>query len=246
MRKQKKVSKQLQEQVSFLEEKILSGKKRFESLNPLDKEIIGQALYEQISKAREAVVRGYEAIVSEIISIKKGEKTYEKETVTSIKALFPSKQQLIDLADSPKLQESLRDGTPLFSLLGIEKSVVVAIYEIASDFLERGEDEKAKDAFSVLMMLSPQVVDFWIGHAGSLIRLGEKSEAKEVLQRALYVDRESSTALILLCRVLVEDGRRKEAEARLGAKIDESARKGDIQSYELYETVRLELMNFLP
>ena len=88
------------------------------------------------------------------------------------------------------------------------------------------------------------MADFWIGQGACLIRLKRSEEAVDALEQALSLDPDSTPALLLLCRALVEAGRRGEAEARLSEKIDIAAKEADKKQYEMLEAARFELSKF--
>jgi hypothetical protein len=238
--------------VESFEQKALSGKVRAESLHPFDKEAFIASLKEQLQNFTQNVARGYEVISEAALEI--GEKGLQiagipamgKRSMKAIKWLFPTKLALDAACDQKSIEESLDQGVPLFEILGLEPQIIANMYAISFYLLDQKRDGEASYAFRLLTLLAPYMVDFWIGSGLSLLRCNDLAAAREALERALVMDPSSRQALVLLCRVLIQQGCRGEAEARLNAKLDDAARRGDQDLYEALETIRFGLSSFAP
>lgn len=242
----------VEELVQSFEQKALSGKVRAESMHPFDREEFVSSLRSKLNSFTVDVTKGYQAIAKTAMEI--GEKGLQiagipvlgKKSMRSLKGLFPTKQELFDACDKVMIDEALEKGVPLYEVLGMSPQSIANMYAISSYLLEQGRDEEAHYAFRLLTLLAPYMVDFWIGSGLAMLRLDELLGAREVFERALIMDPSSHQALVLLCRILVQEGRRGEAEARLNAKMDEAARRGDQRAYEAYDQIRFGLSSFIP
>jgi predicted Zn-dependent protease len=132
----------------------------------------------------------------------------------------------------------------LFVALEMSPKAMEVMYEAACYLLDENRDEDARMSFRTLLALAPHIADFWTAYGVSLIRLKKHEEAIASLERALFLNARSAHALLLLCRALVELGRQGEAQARLGATLDDAAHRGDRELYELLEAARYELVKF--
>jgi hypothetical protein len=232
------------------EQKALSGKVRAESMHPFDRESFLSSLREKLNSFTSDMTKGYQAIAETALEI--GERGVQiagipalgKKSMRAIKSLFPSKDAIAAACDPSTINAAVDKGVPLFEVLGFSPQTIANMYAISFYLLDQGSDERANSAFRFLTVLAPYMVDFWIGSGVALLRLNELYEAREVLERALILDPSSMQALVLLCRTLVQQGRRGEADARLNAKLDEAARKGDQSSYATYDAIRFELNSF--
>jgi hypothetical protein len=232
------------------EQKALSGKVRAESMHPFDRESFLSSLREKLNSFTSDMTKGYQAIAETAVEI--GEKGVKiagipftgKKSMKAVKSLFPTRAAINAACDPAKVNEAVEKGVPLFEVLGLAPQTVANMYAISFYLLDQGRDEQANFAFRLLMVLAPYMVDFWIGSGVALLRQNELFEACEVLERALIIDPSSVQALVLLCRALVQLGRRGEADARLNAKLDEAARKGDQNLYAAYDAIRFELNTF--
>jgi predicted Zn-dependent protease len=167
-----------------------------------------------------------------------------KKSMKAVKRLFPD-QEAIDLFSNEEyVAKWAEEGKPMYQALGLSTQAVAIMYEAACHLLKENRDNDARAAFRLLLVLAPHMADFWIGYGVSQVRLGQLEESIDSLERATSMDPLSLQALLLLCRSLAELNRRGEAEARLGARIDEAARTGDQERYELLEAARFELARF--
>lgn len=238
------------ELLEVFEQKAFSGKVRAESMHPFDKELFLSSLREKLNSFTSDMTKGYQAIAETAVEI--GEKglqiagipAFGKKSMRSVKGLFPPKAAISEACDPVKINEAIEQGIPLFEVLGFSPQTIANMYAISFYLLDQGRDEQATFAFRLLTVLAPYMVDFWIGSGVALVRQSKFSEACEVLERALVIDPSSLQALVLLCRALVQQGRRGEADARLNARLDDAARRGDRKLYSAYDTIRFELSTF--
>ncbi len=238
--------------LQVFEQKALSGKVRAESMHPFDRESFLSSLREKLHSFTSDMTRGYQAIAETALEI--GERGIQiagipalgKKSMRAIKNLFPAKEAIGAACDPATINAAIDKGLPLFEVLGFAPQSIANMYAISFYLLDQGRDEQANFAFRLLTVLAPYMVDFWIGSGVALLRQNELFEAREIFERALVIDPSSVQALVLLCRTLVQQGNRGEADARLNAKLDESARKGDQGSYAAYDAIRFELNKFAP
>lgn len=231
-------------------EKAFAAQAKTDSLHPLDKELYVSSLREQLTGFYTDVEHGFETLLNTVLDLNAAGKTLagieptHKRSIKAIKHLFPSKEALEKIANPKSGGEVYDERVPLFVALEMSPKAMEVFYEAGCYLLDENRDEEARMSFRTLLALAPHIADFWTAYAVSLIRLKRQEEAIESLERALFLDSKSTHPLLLLCRALVEAGRTGEAQARLGAKLDEAARRGDKDLYDLLEAARFELIRF--
>jgi tetratricopeptide (TPR) repeat protein len=237
--------------VEKFQESALSAQVRADSIHPFDRELFVASLREQLLSFYTDIQKGYEVLTQTVLELSASGVTLAgmpptgKKSMKAVKHLFPS-QEAIDLfSDEKYVIQWAEEGKPLYQTLGLSTQAVAIMYEAACYLLKENRDNDARASFRLLLVLAPHMADFWVGYGVSQIRLAELEDAIDSLERATSLDPQSLQALLLLCRALAELNRRGEAEARLSARIDEAARTGDQERYELLEAARFELARFV-
>lgn len=231
-------------------EKAFAAEARTHALHPIDKELYVASLREELAGLYQDVEKGYETLLNTVLDLNEAGKTLagieptNKRSVKAIKHLFPSKKALEKLSQPEELGGAYDESKPLFVALEMDPKAMEVMYEAACYLLEENRDEDARMSFRTLLALAPHIADFWTAYGVSLIRLKRHEEAITSLERALFLDSHSAHALLLLCRALVELGRQGEAQARLGACLDDAARRGDKELYDTLDAARFELVKF--
>jgi len=235
--------------VQEFESHAVAAQTRVDSIHPFDKELFKEQLREQLKTAHTDIQKGYELLVKTVFDLSAkgmglaGMEPIGKKSMKSVKSLFPS-QEALDRFSEDELQRLVDEGKPLYEIFGLTTQAMAVMYEAACYLLDQDRDEDARRGFCLLLALAPHMADFWIGQGACLIRLKRSEEAVDALEQALSLDPDSTPALLLLCRALVEAGRRGEAEARLSEKIDIAAKEADKKQYEMLEAARFELSKF--
>ena len=235
----------LEKAVEEFEREAVAAQVRVESIHPFDKELFKEQLRGQLHSFYADIQKGYEILVHTVLDLSAqgvglaGREPLGKVSMKAVKDLFPAQE--ISEEDA---QNWIEEGKPLYEVFGLTNQAMATLYEAACYLLKQDRDEEAKSGFRLLLALAPHIADFWVGYGISLIRLKESKEAVDALERALSLDPSSTEALLLLCRALVEDNRRGEAEARLNEKIDIAAREANKEQYEVLESARFELSKF--
>jgi tetratricopeptide (TPR) repeat protein len=243
-------SADVDDMLEAFEQKALSGKVRAESMHPFDKDSFLSSLREQLNSFTSDMTKGYQAIAETAVEIGErgiriaGIPALGKKSMRAAKNLFPTKEAISRACDPSTINAAVNGGVPLFEVLGLAPQTIANMYAISFYLLDQGRDEQANFAFRLLTVLAPYMADFWVGSGVALLRLNEYRGASEVLERALAIDPSSVQAPVLLCRALIQQVRRGEADARLNAKLDEAARKGDQNLYVSYDAIRYELNKF--
>ena len=233
------------------QQSALSAHVKSESLHPFDRELFASVLRQQLLSFYTDIQRGYKVLIETVLDLSASGRSLgglpplEKRSKKAIMQLFPSSKAIEDFSDRKKVERWAEEGKPLFQTLGLPPQAVAVMYEASCYLLKEGRDGDARAAFRLLIALAPHMADFWVGFGAAQIRLGEYEEAVESLDRATALDPTSLQALLLLCRALAELNRRGEAEARLGARLDEAARTGNRERYEILEAARFELIKFV-
>ena len=231
-------------------EKAFAAQTKAEALHPIDKDLYISSLREQLVGFYTDVEQGFEILLNTVLDLNASGKTLagieptHKRSIKAIKDLFPSKKALEKVIQGEVGGTTFDERVPLFVALEMNPKAMEVMYEAACYLLDENKDEEARMAFRTLLALAPHIADFWTAYGVSLIRLKRQEHAIESLERALFLDSRAVQALLLLCRALVETGRIGEAQARLGAKLDDAARCGDKELYDLLEGARFELMKF--
>jgi predicted Zn-dependent protease len=242
----------LEASVARFEEQAASAQVRVQSLHPFDKELFVTTLRQQLASFYTDIQKGYEVLVNTVLDLSEagvslaGMEPMHKKSMKSVKHLFPDPEALAAFSDEEKAGAWLEEGKPLYVALGLSDKAIITMYEASFYLLNENRDEDARAAFRLLIVLAPHMSDFWCGYGVCLIRLRQFTDAIDSLERAVSLDSQSVQSLLLLCRALAEANRKAEAEARLGAKLDEAGRKGDRQLYDMLEAARFELSKFSP
>jgi tetratricopeptide (TPR) repeat protein len=236
--------------VSKFEESVLSAQVRVDSLHPFDREYFAAALREQIIDFYKDVQKGYDLIVQTVLDLTEkgvqltGVPIVGKRSMRAVKHLFPDPEAIERFSDDSFVESWVKERKPLFMAIGLSLQAMTTMYEAARSILDENKDEDARIAFRFLLVLAPHLCDFWMGYGVALLRLNQAKEAVDAFEQAVTFDQQSIPALLLLCRSLVEANRRGEGEARLNARIDDAARRGEQDEYELLEAARYELGRF--
>lgn len=238
--------------VSKFQESALSAQVRAESLHPFDRELFTATLRQQLLSFYMDIQKGYSVLAHTVLNLSAAGVTLDgmapmnKKSMRAVKHLFPSQDAIEQFSNEDYVAKWAEEGKPMYQTLGLSTQAVSVMYEAACYLLKDNRDDDARASFRLLLVLAPHMADFWIGYGVSQIRLRQYEEAIDSLERASSLDPLSVQALLLLCRALTEVNRRGEAEARLSARIDEAARSGDQERYELLESARFELARFSP
>ncbi len=236
--------------VTKFQENALSAQVKAESLHPFDRELFVETLRQQLLSFYTDIQRGYTVLAHTVLDLSAsgvaldGMAPLGKKSMKAVKQLFPSQEAIDRFSDEEYVAQWADEGKPMYQALGLSTQAVAIMYEAACYLLKEKRDDDARSSFRLLLVLAPHMADFWLGYGVAQIRLGQREEAIESLERAVSLDPLSLQALLFLCRALAEANRRGEAEARLSARIDEAARMGDQDRYELLEAARFELARF--
>jgi tetratricopeptide (TPR) repeat protein len=231
-------------------ETAFAAQAKTETLHPIYKQLYVSALREQLTGFYTDVQEGYETLLNTVLDLNAAGKTLagieptHTRSIKAIKHLFPSKEALEKITQVEEGGLSFNEKVPLFVALDMSPKALEVMYEAACFLLDQDKDSEARMCFRTLLALAPHIADFWTAYAVSLIRLKRLEEAIESLERALFLDSRAIQALLLLCRALVELGRTGEAHARLGEKLDDAARRGDKELYNMLEEARFGLVQF--
>jgi tetratricopeptide (TPR) repeat protein len=237
-------------EISRFQQNALSAHVKSETLHPFDRELFVATLRQQLLSFYTDIQRGYEILIDTVLDLATsgvslgGMPPLENRSKRAIQHLFPSQKAMKEFSDREKVEQWADEGKPLFLALGLPPQAIAIMYDAACYLLKEGRDEDARSAFRLLLVLAPHMSDFWVGFGVAQLHLEQYEEAIESLDRATSLDPYSVQALLLLCRALVELNRRGEAEARLGARLDEAARGGNRERYEILEAARFELIKF--
>jgi tetratricopeptide (TPR) repeat protein len=237
--------------VARFQESALSAQVKSESLHPFDRELFVSTLRKQLLSLYTDIQKGYDVLAHTVLELRASGVTLAgmpptgKRSMKAVKHLFPSQEAIDQFSDEEFVEKWAEEGKPLFQALGLTTQAVATMYEAACYLLKEERNTDARASFRLLLVLAPHMSDFWTGYGVAQLRLGQLEEAIESLERAFSLDPLSIQALLLLCRTLTEFNRRGEAEARLSACIDEAARNGDRERYELLEAARFELTKFV-
>jgi tetratricopeptide (TPR) repeat protein len=218
------------------------------SLHQYDKESFIANLRAKLLSFYNDMHIGYEILLKTIITLTEKGVSLPGISDTGKKAirnLLPNQKKLKTISEQ-MTSEWIEQGKPLYTLLGLSTESMTALYEAACHLLREEKAEDARVAFRFLLLLAPHIADFWTGYGISLLRLNQPNEAVASFERAVQFHPHSPETLLLLCRALVESNRKSEAQARLGARLDEAARRGDQAQYEILEAARFELVRFTP
>jgi len=126
------------------------------------------------------------------------------------------------LGAAPAPPEHLQDvlaGAPLLSVVPVTKDDIIAIGTAGYQFLEQGQQEKARNAFSALIKLAPRMC---IGYAGlGAVALAERSlgEALELLAKAVTIYRGDANICANLGEVMLRLGQPDEAKVLLNCAV---------------------------
>ena len=236
--------------VARFQESAISAQAKAESIHPFDRELFVSSLREQLLSFYTDIQKGYEVLAHTVLDLSASGVTLAgmpptgKKSMKAVKHLFPSQEAIDKFSDEKFVSKWAEEGKPMYEALGLTTQAVAIMYEASCYLLKENRDNDARASFRLLLVLAPHMADFWIGYGVAQIRLGQLEESIESLERAASLDPQSLQALLLLCRALAELNRRGEAEARLNARIDEAARTGDQERYELLESARFELARF--
>jgi tetratricopeptide (TPR) repeat protein len=237
-------------EIGRFQQNALAAHVKSETLHPFDRELFVATLRQQLLTFYTDIQRGYEILIDTVLDLSTagvslgGMPPLQKRSRRAIAHLFPSRKAIKEFSDREKVERWAEEGIPLYKTLELPPQAVAVMYEAACYLLKEGRDEDARAAFRLLLVLAPHMADFWVGFGVAQLHLGQHEEAIESLERATALDPASVQALLLLCRALVEFNRRGEAEARLGARLDEAARGGNRERYEMLEAARFELIKF--
>jgi tetratricopeptide (TPR) repeat protein len=232
------------------QERATAAQVKAESLHPFDRQLFIASLREQFISLYNDFQRGYEVILRTVVDLNAagisvgGLPPTGKKSITSIRHLFPSQEAIEQLNHDEYATQWASGTTPMYQALGLSTQAIATMYDAVCYLLREQRDEEARAAFRLLLVLAPHMADFWMGYAVALTRLQQYEEAITSLEQATSLDPLSDQSLLLLCRCLAEVGRRGEAEARLNARVDEAARRGDSGRYEFLEGARYELSRF--
>lgn len=218
------------------------------SLHQYDKEAFIANLRARLVSFYTDMHAGYDALLQTVIRLTKEGVRFPGISGTGKKAvasLLPNQKKLKNLTET-MTSEWIEQGKPLYTLLGLSSENMAALYEAACHLLKEESHKDARLAFRFLLLLAPHIADFWTGYAISQLHLNQPDEAVLSLERAVQFHPHSPETLLLLCRALVEANRKAEAQARLSARLDEAARRGDQEQYEILESARFELVRFTP
>lgn len=238
--------------VTRFEEQAVAAQVRVQSLHPFDRDLFVNTLREQLSSFYTDIQKGYEVLVNTVFDLSEagiglaGMEPMHKRSMKSVKHLFPDPEALARFSDEATSGKWLEEGKPLYVALGLSDKAIITMYEASFYLLNENRDEDARAAFRLLIVLAPHMADFWCGYGVALIRLRQFPEAIDSLERAVSLDPQSVQPFLLLCRALAEANRKAEAEARLGARLDEAGRRGERELYDMFEAARFELSKFVP
>ncbi len=92
--------------------------------------------------------------------------------------------------DGDSIFERLKEGRPLFEVLGLSRNTVDALYTRAHQWFMIGRHDKAEGLFRTLCLLDPKVADHWIGYGVCLKLNGALDVAAQAFEfaRALRPD----------------------------------------------------------
>jgi len=113
--------------------------------------------------------------------------------------------------DPPEQLQDVLAGAPLTSVVPVTKSDVVTVGTAGYQFLEQGQMEKARNAFSALIQLVPKMC---IGYAGlGAVALAERNldEALTLLAKAVTIFRGDPSICANLGEVMLRLGQPGEA-----------------------------------
>ena len=237
-------------EVKRFQQNVLAAHVKAENLHPFDRELFVTTLRQQLLSFYTDIQHGYEILIETVLDLGSsgvslgGMPPIENRSKKAIEHLFPSLKAIKEFAHRENVERWAEEGKPLFKTLGLPPQAVAVMYEAACYLFKEGRNEDARASFRLLIVLAPHMADFWTGFGAAQLRLGQYDEAVESLERASSLDPASISVLLLLCRSLVELNRRGEAEARLGARLDEAARSGNRERYETLEAARFEMIKF--
>lgn len=237
--------------VAKFQESALSAKVRAESIHPFDRDLFVSTLREQLLSFYTDIQKGYEVLAHTVLDLSAsgvmldGMPPVGKKSMKAVKHLFPSQEAINQFSNEEFLAKWAEEGKSMYQALGLSTQAIAIMYEAACYLLKENRDNDARASFRLLLVLAPHMADFWVGYGVAQIRMQQLEEAVDSFERATSLDPLSPQALLLLCRALAELNRRGEAEARLSARIDEAARRGDQERYEMLEAARFELARFV-
>ena len=237
-------------EVKRFQQNILAAHVKSETLHPFDRELFIATLRQQLLSFYTDIQHGYEVLIETVLDLCTsgvslgGMPPLEKRSKKAIQQFFPSQKAIKEFYHRENVERWAEEGKPLFKALDLPPQAVAVMYEAACYLFKERRNEDARAAFRFLLVLAPYMADFWTGFGAAQLRLGQYGDAVESLERASALDPSSIQVLLLLCRVLVELNRRGEAEARLGARLDEAARSGNRERYEILEAARFEMIKF--
>ncbi len=238
--------------VARFEEQEASAQVRVASLHPFDREIFSSHLREQLKILFQDLEKGYEIILRKVIELNEagvslaGLDPVPKAKLVSVKQLFPTHEEIEEVKEEAVEENWIEKGIPLYRELKLTRQAVAVMYETACYLLREDREEEARAAFRFILVLAPHMSDFWTAYGVVQMRLHQIDEAIQSLERAVSLDPDAMHPFLLLCRALVENNRKGEAESRLYAKLDDAARHSDQDRYDMLESARYEIARFVP
>jgi tetratricopeptide (TPR) repeat protein len=143
-------------------------------------------------------------------------------------APFLVKEEDFAIISQPdRFVEALSAGKTVQELFGFSNAVMTCFYRTAIYMLENSRDLDARDAFTFLSTLAPQVSEFWEGLGIANFYLQEYDEAIEAFVQASELEPESIHGFFMLTRTLVEVGRYDDAKQVLDQGINYAQKNSD-------------------
>jgi len=119
------------------------------------------------------------------------------------------------LADPERLLGAIAQGATLHELLGFSAGAMRSFYRTAAHLIEEARYKDARDAFTFLSTLAPQISEFWDGLGIACFYLQEYDGAVEAFTQEAELEPESINGFFMLARTLAEVARFDEANAIL-------------------------------
>lgn len=170
------------------------------------------ALEKQLQDLRDQYARAYQIVAEQLIgghSIHLALTRSEKEAILNeIKA---GQQNLYQAIESNTLEKAMEEGKTFQHILGYSRNTLEKFYAVGVECLEQTEYEKARDIFSLLVLINPGYHNFWVSLILCQQALGNWNAALQACSLAEATDEKDPLPYLYASECYVELNNRLQA-----------------------------------
>lgn len=145
---------------------------------------IRQKLGSAFRQFRKSYQDGYRALVEELKH--EVEMSETKEDLLALVQVDAEKRKLFQ--DPAKFMDALTEGSSIFELLGYSERMLQVSYAAVIHLIEAKEFTKARDILGFLVVIAPQVYQFWLAYGRCHASLDEYEIALQLFSQAIDMD----------------------------------------------------------